>query len=310
VSKPAPRQVRDFLSMTKPGIVRMCLVMAAGGLWLAGRTQPGHLASRDPLVWVSALVGTALIVAAANTFNMVWERHTDRMMPRTRNRPVAAGRVGAPAALAFAGMLTALALIVFVLGTNPLTAVLGLGALLGYVLVYTPLKRVSPLALIVGALPGAMPPLLGWTAITGELDLPGFVLFAILMVWQMPHFIAIALYRKREYADAGIRTVPVVRGDRVATAQAIVWSALLIPVSLALTPLGVTGGIYLVVAGALGLVFFAWSLTGLRYVGAAPEAPPEAGSSAQTIAWARRFFLVSLLYLPALTAGLVLDLLL
>ena len=303
MSRPAPRRLHDFLSLTKPGIVRMCLVMTAGGLWLAARTQPGHEGSSDPLVWVAALVGTALVVAAANAFNMVIERDTDRLMARTRERPVAAGRVPPSHALVFAGMLAVLATMVLALGTNLLTCGLALAALFGYALVYTPLKRRSSLALVVGAIPGAMPPLLGWTAITGALDLPGVCLFAILMVWQMPHFLAIALYRKQDYEGAGIRAVPVVHGDRAAAVRASLWSALLLPVSLAFVPLGVPGPIYFFSAAALGIAFLAFGLVGLARVG-------HDGMGPRALVWARRFFLVSLLYLPALTAALVVDLLL
>jgi protoheme IX farnesyltransferase len=281
----------DYLALTKPGIVRMCLLMTAGGLWLAPR-------SVDWTVWLAALIGSGLAVASANAFNMVWERDGDRMMARTRMRPVAAGRLGAGSSSAFAGLLAVAAMIVLVLGTNLLTAGLAAFALISYVLVYTPLKRVTPLALVIGAIPGAVPPLLGWTAVTNSLDLPGAVLFAILLVWQMPHFLAISVFRKEDYAAAGIRCVPVVRGETVAKMQAIAWAALLIPVSMALTPLGVTGPVYLVAALVLGGVFLIQALRGLG--------TQDQGAS---VRWARQLFVLSLVYLPALTIALVVDLL-
>ena len=277
---------RDLLELTKPGIVKMCLITTAGGLWLA----PGEL---DPWRWICALVGSALAVAAANTFNMVWERDTDRLMRRTRNRPLAARRMPVLPAVSFGGFLTMAAWLVLIFGTNPLTAALALLALGSYVFVYTPLKRRTPLALLIGAFPGAVPPLLGWTAVTGELSAGGLVLFAILLIWQLPHFLAIALYRKDEYARAGIKVVPVVRGDLVAKLQAVAWAAALLPVSLLLTPLGITGWVYFPLAFLLGVSFFGWSLSGLK--------------TGAGVRWARGFFLASLVYLPALTAALVLD---
>jgi protoheme IX farnesyltransferase len=279
---------RDLVELTKPGIIRMCLLMTAGGLWLAPQ-------SAGAAVWIAALLGSALAVGSANAFNMVWEREGDLLMQRTRNLPVATGRLSVASASGFAGLLGVLAMIVLGVGTNLLTAALALFALVSYTLIYTPLKRVTPLALVIGAVPGAVPPLLGWTAATGSLDLPGIVLFGILLVWQMPHFLAIALFRKQDYADAGIRCVPVVRGETVAKIQAIAWALLLIPMSMALTPMGVTGNLYMVVALLLGLGFLTWTVLGLRR--------PNTGK------WARQVFVLSLVYLPALTLALVVDLL-
>jgi protoheme IX farnesyltransferase len=283
---------RDYLALTKPGIVRMCLLMTAGGLWLAPNAEP------SVWIWIWALLGSSLAVASANAFNMVWERETDRLMERTRERPVAAGRLSVAASSAFAGALGISAMVVLVLGTNWLTATLAAFALASYVLIYTPLKRVTPMALVIGAVPGAVPPLLGWTAVTNTLDLPGAVLFGILLVWQMPHFLAISIFRKQDYAQAGILCVPVVRGETVAKVQAIAWAALLIPVSLALTPLGVTGDLYLVVALLAGLAFLGFALVGLRREGLG------------NLRWARQLFALSLVYLPLLTVALVVDLLL
>jgi protoheme IX farnesyltransferase len=142
-----------------------------------------------------------------------------------------------------------------------------------------------------------VPPLLGWTAITGSLDLPGIVLFAILLVWQIPHFLAISIFRKQEYANAGIRCVPVVRGEQVAKIQAIAWCVLLIPVSVALTPLGITGNFYMAVALLAGVVFLGFAVRGLQREGTA------------TLRWARQLFGLSLVYLPVVTLALVVDLL-
>lgn len=281
-----PSPVQDLVALTKPSVTWLTIIMAAGGIWLA----PGSLEAGVAL-WT--LLGTALAVGSANALNMVLERHTDGLMHRTRRRPLPDGRLSTGAALAF-GLAIGLASMVL-LGAlvNLLTAALGGFALLSYVLVYTPLKRRTPLALLIGAVPGAMPPLMGWTAVTGTIDVPGLVLFAILLVWQLPHFLAIALYNKADYARAGIQVVPVVRGDRVATLQALAYATALVPLTVLLVPLGVAGWLYGAVALALGLWFLVVGLGGLR---------PDAG-----VQWARRFFRASIIYLPALMAALSLD---
>lgn len=284
--RPFKAVLRDYVTLSKPGIVRMCAITTAGGLWL----------SPEPVTTLevaAALGGSALTVASANAFNMVWERESDRKMPRTRKRPVADGRITPKAGVIFASVVGLLGLAILVLGTNWLTAGLALAALASYVLVYTPLKYKTPAALLIGTLPGAVPPLLGYTAASGTFEMLGVILFGILLVWQMPHFLAIALYRKEEYAKAGICCVPVARGDKVAKRQAVFWSAALLPVSLMLAKFGFTGGLYFTLALLLGSVYFVWSLTGLRQ---------SAGAS-----WARGYFLASLVYLPGLTLALILD---
>ena len=278
-------RLRDFYELGKPSITGMNVLMALGGLALAK-------AGPDLPLLLATAVGTGLAVASANALNMVLEREGDKLMTRTAGRPLPQGRLGVGEAVAF-GLVTGVASIAILLTTNLLTAGLGLFALLSYVLVYTPLKRRTPLALLVGAVPGAVPPLMGWTAVTGTLDLPGLTLFGILLIWQLPHFLAISLFRKADYARAGIRTVPVVRGDAIAKAQAIAWCLALVPISFALVPLEVAGWIYGSVALALGLGFLAMSLKGLQ--------------AASGPAWARRFFFVSLVYLPALTLALAVD---
>ena len=278
-------RLRDFYELGKPSITGMNVLMALGGLALAK-------AGPDLSLLLATALGTGLAVASANALNMVLEREGDKLMARTANRPLPKGRLGVGEAVAF-GLLTGVASIAVLATTNLLTAGLGLFALLSYVLVYTPLKRRTPLALLVGAVPGAVPPLMGWTAVTGTLDLPGLTLFGILLIWQLPHFLAIALFRKADYARAGIKTVPVVRGDAVAKAQAVAWCLALVPISFLLVPLEVAGWIYGTVALALGLGFLAMSLKGLQ----ASSGP----------AWARRFFFVSLVYLPVLTLALAVD---
>jgi protoheme IX farnesyltransferase len=277
--------LRDLVALTKPGVTRMTALTTAGGAWLA----PGF----DWLPALMAVLGASMAVASASAFNMWWERSSDPLMARTRNRPLAAKRMDPRHAFTFAALLGALSLVLLAVFTNPLTTGLAALSIFLYVCVYTPLKYKTPLALAIGAVPGAAPPLLGWTGITGELDAGGLALFAILFVWQMPHFLAITIYRKNEMARAGIRCVSVVRGDANAKLQSILWSLLLVPAAVAPSFLGVAGGLYGITALVISLIFLGWSFTGLW-------APKPAR-------WARSFFLASLLYLPALIAALALD---
>lgn len=279
-------QILDFLALTKPRITLMTVLMALGGMALAPQK----------LEWSVAfflVTGTILSVGSANTLNMYWERDTDKLMRRTAGRPLPAGRINASHALWFGVVLGVLSTILLLVAVNPLTALLSTLGLLGYVLIYTPLKRRTPLALIIGAIPGAVPPLMGWTAATNRIDMAGFLLFLILLIWQMPHFIAIALYLKKDYQAAGICTVPNVRGDKVAKLQAAAYSFALIPVSILLVGYGVASYGFLMASFIMGIAFFVMSLWGLK-------------TNVETT-WARNFFVLSLLYLPAITLGLCVD---
>lgn len=290
---PAPAWWRDFVTLSKPGITTFCLIMTAGGAGAAW-ALPGlraETASLAGVLW--AMLGTALSVAGANAMNMWMEREGDRKMRRTRSRPLPAGRMKPAVAFAYGATLGVVSTALLYAQVNAVTAGLSAFAFLSYVLVYTPMKRMSAAALFVGAVPGAMPPLLGWTAVTGVLSAPGLALFAILFVWQMPHFIAISIYRQRDYDEAGILVFPSTRGMERAKTQALVWSILLVASSLMLVVLGVAGTLYMAVALAVGGWFFVWSMRGYE---------PGAGN-----AWARSFFLASLVYLPVLTLALVLD---
>lgn len=277
---------RDLIALAKPGITTMVVLMTAG-TWTLAPTQAGAS------VLLHACGGVALSSAAANALNMWVEREGDGRMARTRNRPLPAGRMRASTVLAIgvsAGIAAALWLAIAV---NLLTSALATGALLLYVLVYTPAKRRTTQALAIGAIPGAAPPLIGWAAATGTLNAGALVLFLVLAIWQLPHFLAISLYRKRDYAEAGILIIPVVRGDEIAKLQSVLYTVLLTPVSLLLVPLGLAGYLYFVLASLLGLGFLLYSLVGL-----------EEGAGSR---WARSFFLYSLIYLPALVAALAAD---
>lgn len=279
-------RARDFASLVKPNIVFLVLITTAGGLWLApGALSLGRMAA--------ALLGTVLIVAAASTLNCYLERDSDRHMSRTADRPLPAGRMNPKVALWFGLALAAVSVPLLSLLVNPVTGLLAALALVSYVWIYTPMKQLSPFALLVGSVPGAMPPLMGWTAVTGRVEWPGMVLFGILFLWQLPHFIAISIYREEEYARAGIETVVVKRGVGVAKWHAVLWTAALLPVSLLLVPMGVAGWIYMGLAGALGVGFLVWAVRGFR--------------ATDTARWARGFFLYSLAYLTLLFAALLVD---
>ncbi len=277
--------IRDVVSLAKPRITLMVLITTAGGLSLAGGIEP--------LKAVLTLLGTALVVGSANTLNCWLERDIDRYMARTRGRPLPAGRLDPTIALIFGGVLACISIPMLTLGVNALTGALAAIALVSYVAVYTPMKQWSPAALLVGSVPGALPPLIGWTAVTGRLDWAGIALFGVLFFWQLPHFIAIAIFRQDEYTRAGIKVLPAVRGLRVAKVHALVHSVLLLLVSLLLVPLQVAGTLYLLVAGALGLAMVVLAIKGLH-----------AGAG---VKWARQLFAASLVYLPVLFAALALD---
>lgn len=275
----------DIVSLGKPSITALSVLMAVGGLWLAG---PAGLT-----LTVITLVGTALTVASANALNMVIERETDALMTRTSTRPLPAGRMEPATALAFGLITGVLGIVLLALWVNLLTAGIATFALVTYAAVYTPLKRHTPHALVIGAVPGAAPPLMGWTAATGAIEGPGLVLFLVLFLWQMPHFLAIALFRKEDYARAGMKTVPIVRGDAVARIQALAYATVLLPVSLVLLPLHAAGWLYFAIATLAGVAFWWIALQGVR--------------TEVDARWSRKLFGASLLYLPALVLGLVVD---
>ncbi len=278
--------VRDFLQLTKPRLSAEVLFTTAGGMWLSGLPLSGSH-------WLVTMLATAGVIASANTFNCYLERDSDRFMTRTAKRPLPGGRMEPRVALMFGFVLAAVSLPALALGANPLTAVLGLTALLSYVLVYTPMKARTHWAMVVGAFPGALPPLMGWTAATGKISLPGLVLFAILFFWQLPHFIAIALFRKEEYRRAGLTSLPLEKGDGTARRWAVAYLVALLAVSVLPYVLHVAGLLYLAAAVGLGAWFF---VVGVRGWWLELDAK-----------WARQFFLVSLIYLTGLFAALGLN---
>ncbi len=277
---------RDFLQLTKPRLSLLVLITTAGGMWLAGQALSASQ-------WVVTMLATAGVVGAANTFNCYLERESDRFMKRTATRPLPGARMDPKVALMFGVALALVSLPALALSANLLTAVLGLTALLSYVLVYTPMKARTHWAMVVGAIPGALPPLMGWTAATGKISAPGLALFAILFFWQLPHFIAIALFRKDEYQRAGLTSLPLQKGDAAARGWAVVYLVALLAVSVLPYTVGVAGLLYLAAAMGLGGWFLTVGVSGWW--------------RARDAKWARQLFLVSLVYLTGLFAALGVD---
>jgi len=277
----------DFLTLTKPRLNLLVLVTTLGGLYLA---SPEGVATS---LLVHTLVGTALVAGGAAALNQVWERETDRLMRRTSVRPLPQGRLGVNEGTWFGVLLTSIGLVELTFGANATAAAVALGTSASYVLAYTPLKTRTSLATLVGAVPGALPPVIGWAAATGEITLPAWVLFGIVFFWQMPHFLAIAWMYRDDYARAGIPLLPVLEPDGRRTGQqALLYAAALWPVSLLPALVGLADAPYSIVATALGFVFIGLSALFARD---------------RSMTSARRLFLFSITYLPLLWGALVAD---
>ncbi|MEM7249694.1 MAG: heme o synthase [Acidobacteriota bacterium] len=284
----APMQfLRDLALLAKPRITMMSVMVAAGAAGLAPGTP--ELSS---LLW--ALLGIGLIVGAANAWNQYLERDVDAKMNRTRQRPLPQGRLAPAVGLGFAVVTAVLALAVLWLKGNAITALVGLLALINYVFVYTPLKRRTSWALHVGTLSGAAPVLMGWTAMTGGFEAAGLVLFSLMVVWQLPHFLAIALFRQDEYAAAGLVVAPHEHGDDATRRVAVAYATALLPISLLLVPLHVAGWAYAAVAVVVNLMFMGMGASGVINSSGRP--------------WARRFFAASLVYPVGIVLAFLADL--
>jgi protoheme IX farnesyltransferase len=257
------------------------------GFWMA---QPGKA---ELQLFLPLCAGTALVVAGAHAINQWMERDVDARMRRTQHRPLPSGRLAPEAALRMGIWLSAIGLAVLAISVNSLAALLAAASWAAYILIYTPLKRVTPLCTLAGAIPGALPPLIGWAAVRGTVDAPAWTLFAILFIWQLPHFLAIAVMYRDDYARAGLPMLPLVESDGVMTArQTALYGAALIPVSLFPTVLGVSGPWYFAGAALLSTALFAVALRAAW--GRSPET-------------ARQLFLASILYLPILLILLAAD---
>ncbi len=278
-----------YLELTKPRITVFILMSAAIG-FLCGAHAGSHWN-----LWtvLHAMIGTALIASGTATLNQWYERSADAKMRRTQARPIPSGRVTPARALCFGIALAAIGFFELSLGANRLTGMLGLFTMVSYLCVYTPLKRVSPVSTTIGAIPGAMPPLIGYAAAAGTLTAEAWVLYAILFLWQFPHFYAIAWMYREDYERAGIQMLPVVEPDGESTARRIwLFSLALIPISILPRFFGAEGNLYAIGATALGIVFL-WA--GVR------------ASFERTRPRARQVLLASVVYLPLLYGLLVLD---
>jgi protoheme IX farnesyltransferase len=283
------KRAAAYLELTKPRIT--CFILMSTAIGFLFGLPPG--ATSVWMLLAHTLIGTALIASGTAALNQWYERAADAQMNRTRNRPIPSGRVGSRSAAAFGVALSILGFADLALGTNPLAALLGLFTLVTYLFVYTPLKQRSPHATTIGAIPGAMPPLIGFAAACGTLTSGAWILYAILFLWQFPHFYAIAWIYREDYARAGIRMLPVVEPDGVSTARRIVvLSAALIPLSIVPSLLGMAGTWYLVGSIVLGLAMLA---AGWR-----------ASQHLSRLA-ARHVLLASVIYLPLLYGFLVFD---
>ena len=287
-----PKLVADIFALTKPRVTLMVIVTMLGGAWLAVH-RIGRAAAPSAAHLAAAVAGTAIVVGSANALNMYLERDSDGLMARTRNRPLPTGRLDPRVALYFGVALGLVSVPLLTFAVNAVTGLLAALALVSYVLVYTPLKRRTPASLLVGAVPGAIPPLIGWTAVTNRIEWPGVLLFGVMFLWQIPHFLAIATFRCDDYTRAGLKVLPAVRGDRVTRVHIVAYLAALVSVSLALVATGVGGTLYLVSAMVLGALFFAHGTLGLR-----------AGAG---VRWARGLFATSIVYLVLLFAALMIS---
>lgn len=278
---------RDLAELTKSGITGMVVVSAAVGMLLASPEPPPWI------LWLHTLLGTALVSSGAGALNQVVERDRDARMRRTANRPIPAGRIHPDLALFLGVALSVAGLLELSLAVEPLASLLAAATLVGYVFVYTPLKRASSLATVVGAIPGAVPPMIGWAAVRGTLDPGAWVLFALLFFWQMPHFLSIAWLYRADYERGGFPMLSVRDPGGLQTArQAVLYCAALVPVSLLPSALGLAGLVYFVGALALGMAFLAFTAH---------------FALDRSIRRARRLMLVSVFYLPAVLGALVLD---
>lgn len=276
-----------FFELTKPRIAFLLVLTSAAGFYL------GTKGPFDTGLFIKAMFSIALLAFGVATLNQVWERDLDPLMRRTSTRPLPTGRVNTTEALVFGVLQCVIAEIYLLIAVNPLTAFLGLIVIVGYVFVYTPLKTRTSASTAIGALPGALPPLMGWTAAANEISLAAWALFAMQFFWQFPHFLAIAWMYREEYAKAGILMLPVVEpGGRITARQIVMFSIMLFPVSLAPFFLGVSGPFFLVGGGILGFWMIWASIQAAR---------------SKTNEKAKKLLLVSVIYLPLLFILMVAD---
>ena len=276
----------DLVMLTKPKLSILVIFTAAGGWWLAP-------VESSLMIGIFSVVGTTITVAAANTMNNYLEKETDRFMERTKVRPLPTGRMKPMVALCFGLILTLIAIPMLVHWVNPLAGLLASIALLSYVFIYTPLKRVSSLNTLAGSFPGALPPLIGWVSATNSIDIGGLLLFALMLLWQIPHFLAIAIYRRKEYSAAGLVMLPEERGLSFTRKQMLLYTFILLPIPLLLFFSKTCSWATLLIGSALGVWWFWQAVDGVR--------------NNKEDAWARKFFGTSLWYLMGIFGAIVID---
>jgi protoheme IX farnesyltransferase len=299
-AKAAPSLLADYATLFKVRISTMVIITAAAGFYL-GCLRSG--VSPFQLGMVEALLGIAVVTCGSSALNQVLERRSDRLMRRTADRPMAAGRIGLAHGLLLGFAATFLGAMILAYVTNPLTGTLTLLTAIGYVAIYTPLKRISAINTFIGAFPGALPPLIGWTAARGVIEWPGIALFAILFVWQFPHFMAIGWMYREDYARASIRLTatqePTSKAARRTVLQALFYAIVMIPVSLWPAMLGTTGSLYGGVALVLSLGYLWYSVRFARIL--------RDPAAAVSLRYARDLLRFSIFYLPLLLAAMMLD---
>lgn len=277
-----------YIELTKPRITAMVLLTVAIGFWLAPAAGGSSAA-----VLLHAMIGAGFACSGAGALNQLIERKTDGAMDRTRFRPLPTQKVSPAAVLGLGILLSVGGVSYLAVTTNALTAAACAATLVSYLFLYTPMKRTSPLSTLVGAIPGALPPVMGWTARQGSLDAGALILFAILFLWQIPHFLAIGRMYKADYASGGFPMLVVIDRDGATTGrQMVVYALALIPCSLATSFIGLTGAVY----------FWVALLAGIAYTAASWRA-----AVVGDIASARQLLLTSVLYLPALFAAMFVD---
>jgi len=278
---------RDYLEMCKPRVVLLMLLCSLVGMFLA---TPGMV----PLdVLVLGLFGIGLVAGSAAVVNHIADAHIDARMARTQDRPIATGRVDARRGIIFSGVIGVLGMSILWFGVNPLTAWLNLASWVGYGLIYTFfLKRATPQNIVIGGLFGAAPPLFGWTAVTNSVDAGGLLLVLIIFAWTPPHFWALALERKDEYAEVGVPMLPVTHGEAFTRLHILLYTIILLLASVLPFVIGMSGFVYLAAALALGGGFIYWAIVLMRNVN--PAAPMET-------------FRYSILYLGLLFVALLVD---
>jgi len=281
--------VKDFVQLAKPGILISNMITAFGGFWLAAKGNVEWML----LLWMS--LGTILVMASGCVLNNYLDRDMDSKMSRTRNRITAKGNVSPKAVLIYGLTLGVAGLSILGLLVNPLTALLGITGLFVYVWVYTAwLKRTSVWSTMVGGVSGAMPPVIGYCAVTNTMDMGALILFLILFLWQPPHFWALGIRRKEEYREAGFPLLPVVRGNYVTKMAMVRYIVMLVPVSLLLYLYGYAGIYYLIASAIMGLGWLYMCLRGFK-------------PGNDEVLWARRMFVYSINYLTLMFLVMVLD---